>query len=234
MLSKILATGAALSANTMALTMRSMAEMQLLRDSVALEFAQVSSQTDDDLDEPLVDEVTDQEEEDLRATNDDSLFGEVGYFNSTTYLNMDYEQKMDQLWEMIVADDTPKEQTFEDLDLLWVQNLFHSLYFFSDELLRSSKKVIHQQGIVGKARWHNQGGHSYTGLFSEIDPVAIMRFSESEFLVPEASGLAPSFAMKFPISDTWSVNVLTRTSFEPSTSWNFWDADFKHRHDQGF
>ena len=72
MLSKILATGAALSANTMALTMRSMAEMQLLRDSVALEFAQVSSQTDDDLDEPLVDEVTDQEEEDYSISTDDN------------------------------------------------------------------------------------------------------------------------------------------------------------------
>lgn len=42
-----------------------------------------------------------------------------GYFNSTAYYDQNYADKMKDLWSMITADATPKEQAFEDLDLLW-------------------------------------------------------------------------------------------------------------------
>lgn len=67
---------------------------------------------------------------------------------------------------MIIADTTPKEQAFEDLDLLWKQNVRNSFYFFSDELKQTSRKIIHQQGVVGKVRWHDRGGHDYTGILN--------------------------------------------------------------------
>ena len=48
-------------------------------------------------------------------------------------------------------------------------------------------------------------------------------------MVPEASGLTPTFAMKFPRNKIPSANILANTSFEPSNSYNFFENDFKCR-----
>lgn len=61
-----------------------------------------------------------------------------------------------------------------------------------------------------------------------------MRFSESDFIVPETSGLAPSFAMKILATGRHSINVLTRVDMEPSDSWNFWADSFTHRVNRPF
>ena len=110
----------------------------------------------------------------------------------------------------------------------------NSFYFFSDELKQASKKAIHQQGVVGKVQWYDFGNHNYTGLMDGGFSEAIMRFSESDFIVPESSGLAPSFAIKILSTGRHSTNVLTRVDFEPSDSWNFWLNKFKHRVNKPF
>ena len=50
-------------------------------------------------------------------------------------------------------------------------------------------------------------------------------------MVPEASGLTPTFAMKFPRNKIPSANILANTSFEPSSSYNFFENDFRTRVD---
>lgn len=141
---------------------------------------------------------------------------------------------MRDLWGLITEDSTPKEQAFEDLDLLWEQNLRHSFYLFRDDIHPKNKKLLHQQGVVGKVRWHDKGGHNYTGLFKGGFRDAILRFSESDLLTPESTGLAPSFGMKILETGRHSVNVLTRVNFEPVDTWNFWRNDFKHRVNEPF
>ena len=48
-------------------------------------------------------------------------------------------------------------------------------------------------------------------------------------MVPEAGGLTPTLAMKFPRTKIPSANILANTSFEPSKSYNFFENDFKTR-----
>lgn len=55
-----------------------------------------------------------------------------------------------------------------------------------------------------------------------------MRLSEGNFLVPEADGLTPTMALKFPRDGMQSVNHLAQPSWGPSGSWNFFENnDFK-------
>ncbi len=58
-----------------------------------------------------------------------------------------------------------------------------------------------------------------------------MRMSESNFDVPEAPGLTPSFAMKFLRDGMRSVNMLTlaNESFGPMDNFNFFSEDFYTR-----
>ena len=58
-----------------------------------------------------------------------------------------------------------------------------------------------------------------------------MRLSESNFLIPEAGGLAPSLAIKFLRDGMRSVNVLANVGFESTSSFNFFAANFRARVD---
>ena len=58
---------------------------------------------------------------------------------------------------------------------------------------------------------------------------AIIRLSEANFAMTEASGLTPSFAMKFLRDGIESVNLFGASGFEPSQSWNFFENDFSNR-----
>lgn len=131
---------------------------------------------------------------------------------------------------MVNLDHTPKEIAFEDIGKFWrEQSIKTSFYFFSDEIKPDAKKILHQQGVTGKVAWHDLGDHPYTGILDGGSKQALMRFSESDFYVPESPGLAPSFGLKFTATGRQSINVLARVNFEPSNSHNFWDDDFRHR-----
>ncbi len=86
--------------------------------------------------------------------------------------------------------------------------------------------------MVGTVAWESVGLHPYTGLYASKQlspPQGLIRLSEANFLLPEAPGLTPTFAMKFPRSKIPSANILANTSFEPSESYNFFENDFKTR-----
>lgn len=81
------------------------------------------------------------------------------------------------------------------------------------------------------ASWEDLGGHNYTGIYNGGSDKIIMRLSESNFDIPEASGLTPSFALKFLRDNMRSVNMLTlaNESFEPMDNFNFFSEDFYTR-----
>lgn len=59
----------------------------------------------------------------------------------------------------------------------------------------------------------------------------MIRLSESNFAVKEASGLSPSFAIKFTRDGLESVNLFGSVGFEASDSWNFFKYDFSNHVD---
>jgi len=99
----------------------------------------------------------------------------------------------------------------------------------SEEMPLKSKKTNHAQGLVGLVTWEEVVGQPYTGLYKGKTN-GLLRFSEANFApLPETRGLTPAVALKFPLTKIASVNFVANTSFEPSTSWNFFKNDFKVR-----
>lgn len=76
--------------------------------------------------------------------------------------------------------------------------------------------------------WEDLGDHDYTGLFEGGYDNALIRLSESSFDVKEASGLTPSFAIKFTRDGVESVNLFGATGFEPTDSFDFFKYDFSN------
>ena len=106
-----------------------------------------------------------------------------------------------------------------------------SFELISDELPQNRPKVNHSQGVVTKIEWEDFGGHDYTGLFKGGSTDALMRMSEGNFMIPEASGLTPSLAIKFLRDNMPSINLLANVSFESTNSWNFFSTIYRHRID---
>ena len=99
----------------------------------------------------------------------------------------------------------------------------------SDELNNGRPKINHSQGVVGLVSWEDLGNHDYTGLYEGGSDYGLIRMSEGNFLLPEAPGLTPSFGLKFLRDGMESSNHVTNVSFEPTTSFNFFENDFRSR-----
>ena len=98
-----------------------------------------------------------------------------------------------------------------------------------DELPRDRPKINHSQGAVAKVSWEDLGGHAYTGIYDGGSDLGLMRLSEANFVLPEAPGLTPAMGLKFQRDGMEAVNILANTSFEPSSSWNFFANNFGTR-----
>lgn len=99
----------------------------------------------------------------------------------------------------------------------------------SDELPEGRPKINHAVGVVAQVSWEDVGGHPYTGVYNGGSSNAIIRMSESNFLLDEAPGLTPSLAIKVLRDGMESVNQLANVSFEPTDSFNFFANNF-HSH----
>jgi hypothetical protein len=82
---------------------------------------------------------------------------------------------------------------------------------------------------VAKVSWEDRGGHDYTGLFDGGSDLGLIRMSEANYYLPEASGLTPSLAIKFLRDGMESVNHMGNVSFEPTQSFNFFSGPFRSR-----
>jgi len=59
--------------------------------------------------------------------------------------------------------------------------------------------------------------------------LGLIRLSEANYFLPEASGLTPSLAIKFLRDGMPSVNHMGNVSFEPTQSFNFFSGPFHSR-----
>ena len=155
---------------------------------------------------------------------------DFSYFGSTVYQAKTASEKLDDLWTETTADATVEPQNWS-MDDLFARNMNVSFDRESDELPENRPKINHSQGVVCKVEWVDQGGHNYTGLYNGGSSTALMRMSESNFIFPEAGGLAPSLAIKFLIDGDRSRNLLANVGFESTSSWNFFSANFRARVD---
>ena len=105
----------------------------------------------------------------------------------------------------------------------------------ADELIgqgdQPRPKLNHAKGVVALVSWEDLGGHDYTGLFEGGSDMGLIRMSESNFDMPEATGLTPSLAIKFLRNGMSSVNHLANVSFDPTSSFNFFSNIFRSRID---
>lgn len=116
---------------------------------------------------------------------------------------------------------------YESLDELFAQRMAVTTCSRNDEMKAGHVKSLHAEGVVGKVAWEDLGGHDYTGWFNGSSE-AILRFSEGNFLTESATGLTPTFAMKFLRNGIESVNLFGSSGFEPSESWNFFANEFSN------
>ena len=83
---------------------------------------------------------------------------------------------------------------------------------------------------MGLVSWEDLGGHDYTGLFEGGSDLGLIRMSEAGFgLLEEASGLSPSFAIKFLRDGMQSANHLANVSFGSTDSFNFFANNFRSK-----
>ena len=87
-------------------------------------------------------------------------------------------------------------------------------------------KLVHQQGLVAKAKFVPVANTAYTGVFKGSDQV-IVRMSETDLIADGISEAAnPSIALKFLRTGRGSANQFGMVSFEGTSSWNFFANPF--------
>ena len=82
---------------------------------------------------------------------------------------------------------------------------------------------------MAKVSWEDLGNHDYTGLYEGGSDFGLIRLSEANYFLPEASGLTPALAIKFLRDGMESVNHMGNVSFEPTQSFNFFSGPFHSR-----
>ena len=164
------------------------------------------------------------------------------YFRGDHYkYGLDADEKMAQLWEMLVPDETIEE---EPTPFMWKD--YDGFFKFatkgvfcntSDELRRTRDKTTHTQGVVAKVEWRpfdNDEGIQFSGIYEHGSQHAIIRLSSTDNLTEESKGILPSLAIKFFLSNTLSTNLFAMPNFtgkdeEGKESWDFFHRPLKSR-----
>lgn len=120
------------------------------------------------------------------------------------------------------------DQRWAEIPTLFTQNMAQSFGLARDDMPNNRFKINHSQGVVARVAWDDLGEHDYTGIYQGSN-LGLIRMSEGNFMLPgdEMSGLTPTLAVKFLINGRASVNLLANTSFDPSSSFNFFANDFR-------
>ena len=79
---------------------------------------------------------------------------------------------------------------------LFTQDMSISFNRVADELPEGRPKINHAIGVVAQVSWEDVGGHPYTGIYDGGSTNGIIRLSEGNFILREAGGLTPTFAIK--------------------------------------
>lgn len=160
-----------------------------------------------------------------------------GYLRSDLYQGQTAAEKLDELWNMLVPDETvvqaPMEYYWKEFDNFFTQKASGSFCDQSDELRKNRPKTIHTQGIVAKVGWRVVDDR-FSGMYEQGSEHAILRLSETKNLTEESDGLLPSMALKFLIDGKKSENLfgmpnMTGVYENGETSWDFFHSAMKSR-----
>ena len=88
-------------------------------------------------------------------------------------------------------------------------------------------KTIHAQGVVGKVKWENLGGHSYTGMFRGAD-TGYVRLSEAAPTDTKTPNLKPGMGVKLLRDGADSANFVAMYSVDGQPTLNFFANDFSN------
>ena len=164
------------------------------------------------------------------------------YFGLEHYsYGLDADEKMAQLWEMLVPDETVEE---EPTPFMWDQ--YDGFFKFatkgafcnkSDELRKNRNKTTHTQGIIAKVEWRpyeNEEGITFSGIYEHGSQHAIIRLSSTNNLAEDSKGILPSMAIKFLLSNRLSTNLFAMPNFtgkdeNGEESFNFFHRPLKSR-----
>ena len=93
------------------------------------------------------------------------------YFFKDEYMVKSAQDKMTDLWSMLVPDasvvETPADLMWADSPHVFTQKAAGSFCNSTDEMRSNRKKTTHTQGVVAKASWVpvNTGAWDYTGFY---------------------------------------------------------------------
>ena len=102
---------------------------------------------------------------------------------------------------------------------------------------QSRLKLVHQQGVVGLAKWvpieDGVSQNGYTGIFASGSDSALIRFSDDFHVEGLTSNVKPSLAIKFMRDGVKSGNQFGMVSFDGDADedepWNWWAYEL-HNH----
>ena len=126
-------------------------------------------------------------------------------------------------------EDGPQDPLFRNFPEFMTANLANSTCVVSDEMRHGRTKTAHGQGVHAKVKWVPAAENIYSGLYADGSEHVLMRLSETTNLNDTSGGLLPSVALKFLIAGGESENLVAMPSFEPSSSWNFFEAPMRTR-----
>ena len=102
---------------------------------------------------------------------------------------------------------------------------------------QSRLKLVHQQGVVGLAKWvpieDGVSQNGYTGIFASGSDSALIRFSDDFHVEGLTGNVKPSLAIKFLRDGVKSGNQFGMVSFDGDADedepWNWWAYEL-HNH----
>ena len=163
---------------------------------------------------------------------------DIKYFAQPYWDEKTAAAKLAVLWDMLVPTDAdgnkvitgPQDFRFKDFPEMMEANHNNTFCIFSDEIRHARSKVVHGQGLHAKVVWKAltaEEGNPYTGMYATGSENVIMRLSETQNIAYQ--GLLPSVAFKFLRDGLKSKDIVAMPSFEPTSSWNFWENAMKTR-----
>eukprot|EP00327_Prymnesium_parvum_P010960 CAMPEP_0184377666 /NCGR_PEP_ID=MMETSP0007-20130409/2454_1 /TAXON_ID=97485 /ORGANISM="Prymnesium parvum, Strain Texoma1" /LENGTH=453 /DNA_ID=CAMNT_0026721659 /DNA_START=19 /DNA_END=1380 /DNA_ORIENTATION=+ len=127
------------------------------------------------------------------------------------------EQKMDALWQQVVAD--PQFGSYPSVTGIVDESIQTSFDDWTDDLPAGRKKYIHSVGAICKFKLDITASSPYTGLFEAGAKAGLIRMGSAADL--SNGGLTPGLGFKFLRSGVHSGDFVALHSLDLGQSWNF-------------
>lgn len=166
---------------------------------------------------------------DADPQTDDAAAGHGNEFKGPEYIALSRQEKSDMLWGKITENN--QSGAFHSLQML-TMDMGLTFDMEGDEfdchwLYGCRNKPIHAIGNVGKARWIDLGGHSYTGIFQGADSGYVRMSSATEVDLDDPE-LGPGMGVKFLRDGADSANFVAMFSVEGQEGLNWFEHDWSN------